>query len=93
MPVDHEENGCLDLESALKKLNHPPINGKLKRKLKDERVTNFLAKKNFEFTTFSDPVLFVGHLSKNSLLLVDKPWLDIVKSFGTQPVHRHIFGM
>lgn len=49
-------------------------------------------RKNFEVLHLKDPVLFSAHLSKNSLLIVDKPWLEVVKSLETQPVHRHIFG-
>uniref|UniRef100_A0A7N0U9R0 Uncharacterized protein n=1 Tax=Kalanchoe fedtschenkoi TaxID=63787 RepID=A0A7N0U9R0_KALFE len=95
MPVDREENGGLvdDLESALKKLNHPLINGRLKRKLRDCDFENKVtSRKNFVVSNFRDPVLFVGHLSENSLLVVDKPWLDVVKAFDSQPIHKHIFG-
>ncbi|CAM8912436.1 unnamed protein product [Rhodiola kirilowii] len=95
MPVDHEENGDLvnDLESVLKKLNHPPLNGMMKRKLKDrDYETKVIGRTNFEITPFRDPVIFVGHLSESSLLVVEKPWLDIVKAFGNQPIHKHIFG-
>ncbi|KAL6995333.1 hypothetical protein U1Q18_005472 [Sarracenia purpurea var. burkii] len=95
LPVDRDDdsnlvNGC---NPALKKLQSAPINGRLKRKLKDlELDTKHNGRKNFEFCAFRDPVLFVGHLSKNSVLLIDKPWMQVVKAFDTQPVHRHIYG-
>ncbi|ESQ38800.1 hypothetical protein EUTSA_v10028433mg [Eutrema salsugineum] len=49
-------------------------------------------RKNFEILPSKHPVLFVGHLSKNSIMVIEKPWMDVVKSFDTQPVDRHIFG-
>lgn len=49
-------------------------------------------RKNFEILPSKHPVLFVGHLSKNSVLVIEKPWMDVVKSLDTQPVDRHIFG-
>ncbi|KAK6130813.1 hypothetical protein DH2020_035454 [Rehmannia glutinosa] len=63
----------------------------LKRKLQ-ELETKQSDRKNFEFCAFRDPVLFVEHLSKNSLLVIDKPWIQVVDTFDTQPVHRHVFG-
>ncbi|CAN4122544.1 unnamed protein product [Withania somnifera] len=57
-----------------------------------ELETKHVGRKNFEFCSFRDPVLFVGHLSKTSTLIIDKPWIQVVKSFDTTPVHRHIFG-
>lgn len=94
MPIgrdeDHEKvNGH---DSTLKKL-YAPISGKLKRKLivhELERKNG--GRKNFEFCGFREPVLFVGHLSKGSVLIIDKPWLQVVKTFEAQPVHRHIYG-
>ncbi|KAF7830532.1 WD repeat-containing protein PCN-like isoform X1 [Senna tora] len=49
-------------------------------------------RKNFEILQFRDPVLFLAHLSKSSFLLIDKPWLEVVKGLEAAPVHRHIFG-
>ena len=49
-------------------------------------------RRNFDILEFKDPVLFIAHLSKSSVLLVDKPWLEVVKSLEAQPVHRHIYG-
>jgi U3 small nucleolar RNA-associated protein 4 len=49
-------------------------------------------RKNFEILPSNHPVLFVGHLSKNSILVIEKPWMDVVKSLDNQPVDRHIFG-
>lgn len=49
-------------------------------------------RKNFEILPSKHPVLFVGHLSKNSIMVIEKPWIEVVKSLDTQPVDRHIFG-
>ena len=95
LPVDRDDaseivNGH---DPPLKKPQNLPINGRLKRKLKGQELeTKHNGRKNFEFCGFRDPVLFVGHLSKNSVLIIDKPWMQVVKSFDTAPVHRHIFG-
>ncbi|KAJ9560489.1 hypothetical protein OSB04_005649 [Centaurea solstitialis] len=73
--------------SALKKLYKE--GGNLKRKLIEVHESR---KKSFEFCGFREPVLYVGHLSKGSVLVIDKPWLQVVKSFDAQPVHRHVYG-
>ncbi|KAA8528450.1 hypothetical protein F0562_035805 [Nyssa sinensis] len=95
MPVDRDDDHDLvnDHDSALKKLQNSPISGSLKRKLKGhELYTKHNGRKNFEFCAFRDPVLYVGHLSKNSVLIIDKQWMQVVKTFDTPPVHRNIFG-
>nr|XP_034897338.1 WD repeat-containing protein PCN-like isoform X2 [Populus alba] len=93
MPVDREEDGDLvnSQHSSLKKLQATTLNGGLKRKLK-EYQPEAKHRKNFELRAFRDPVLFISHLSENSILILDKPWMDVVKTFDAQPVHRHIFG-
>lgn len=40
----------------------------------------------------NEPVLFVGHLSKGSLFVMEKPWSQVVTTFDALPVHRHIYG-
>lgn len=92
MPIegDDDTNLANGQDLALMKLKI----GKLKRKLKKghELETKSNGRKNFEFCAFRDPVLFVGHLSKNSLLIIDKPWMQAVKTLEAPPVHRHIYG-
>lgn len=91
MPIDGDDDTDLanGQDIALRKLQI----GKLKRKLKGhESETKSNGRKNFEFYAFRDPVLFVGHLSKNSLLIIDKPWMQVVKTLEAPPVHRHIYG-
>lgn len=46
---------------------------------------------NFDFFVFREQALFVGHLTENSLLVVEKSWQEVRKKFGA-PVHRHVFG-
>lgn len=96
MPVDHEEGTGLvnGMDTITNKLRNSPMSKRLKRKLQDldrsERKLN--GKRNFDFFSFRDPVLFVGHVSNKSVLVVDKPWLEVVKNLDTQPVHKHVFG-
>lgn len=97
MPIDRNDNHDRDLtngqDSALKKLQNSAVNGRLKRKFKGHELeTKQIGRKNFEFCAFRDPVLFVGHILKNSVLIIDKPWMQVVKTFDTEPVHRHIYG-
>lgn len=67
-------------------------NGRLKRRFKvHESETRESGTSNFKFAYFRDPVLFVGHLSRNSLLIMEKPWMEVVRTFDA-PVHRHIYG-
>lgn len=94
-PVDGDDEADLanGQDLASKKLYSTLVNGGMKRKLKGSDLeTKLNGRKNFEFHAFRDPVLFVGHLSKTSTLIIDKPWIQVVKSFDTTPVHRHIFG-
>lgn len=89
MPVAQDE----DLDDKVNindssTLKNKLMRGKLKRKLHELESK----KKNFEFCAFREPVLYVGHLSKASVLVIDKPWLEVVKTFDTHPVHRHIYG-
>ncbi|KAG8098064.1 hypothetical protein GUJ93_ZPchr0013g37257 [Zizania palustris] len=51
---------------------------KLKRKSRDEQPRQE-KRNNFDFFAFKDPVLFVGHLSDNSVLMVEKRWMDVVE--------------
>ncbi|KAM0027420.1 putative transcription factor WD40-like family [Helianthus debilis subsp. tardiflorus] len=91
MPVGRDEDYD-GYDSTLKKL-YSPMSGKMKRKLMGHDYDNKNGgRKNFEFCAFREPVLYVGHLSKGSVLVVDKPWLQVVKTFDAQPVHRHIYG-
>lgn len=95
MPVEGEDDANLanNQDLSTKKLQNSPVSGKLKRKLKGyELDAKHNGRKNFEFCAFRDPVLFVGHFSKNSLLIIDKPWMRVAESFDTKPVHRHIYG-
>ncbi|KAL8225435.1 hypothetical protein R6Q57_017992 [Mikania cordata] len=77
---DHENINNHDNYTALKKLKRKSIETK-----------NF-SRKNFEFCEFQEPVLFVGHLSKGSVLVIEKPWMQVVKALDAKPVHRHIYG-
>ncbi|KAL3514428.1 hypothetical protein ACH5RR_027145 [Cinchona calisaya] len=91
IPIDGDDETDLanGQDLALRKLQI----GKLKRKLKGHELeTKSNGRKNFEFCAFRDPVLFVGHLSKNSLLIIDKSWMQVVKTLEAPPVHRHIYG-
>lgn len=89
VPIDRDDES--DRPNGLQSNS---INGKrLKRKLTDSQAkSKLIARKNFEFYAFTNPALFVGHLSKSSILMIDKPWMEVVKSFDTAPVHRHVFG-
>uniref|UniRef100_A0A7C8YJ30 Uncharacterized protein n=1 Tax=Opuntia streptacantha TaxID=393608 RepID=A0A7C8YJ30_OPUST len=99
MPVDRDDTSDMVISNVAngfdlvsKKLINS--NGSLKRKLQQRHdfAIKLYARRNFEFFPFSHPVLFVGHFSKNSILLVDKPWLEVVKNLDNQPIHRHIYG-
>lgn len=94
MSVDGDgENGMINgHDSALRNLHDIPVNNKLKRKLRECQIKQLLGRKNFDIYTFRNPVLFIGHLCENGVLIVDKPWIEVVKTFDTKPVHRHIFG-
>ncbi|XP_076959974.1 WD repeat-containing protein PCN-like [Bidens hawaiensis] len=91
--VRDEDNEKVNIYDTILKKLYGQTNGKAKRKLielKDGESIN--ETKSNEFCAFKEPVLYVGHLSKGSVLVIDKPWLQVVKSFDAQPVHRHIYG-
>ncbi|KAL8172058.1 hypothetical protein V2J09_023862 [Rumex salicifolius] len=85
LPADRVDRNKLisNLDSVSKKLGSSPIeNEKLKRKLQEH-------KRNFEFFSFSNPVLFFGHLNQTSALVVDKTWKEVIAGLEAPPVHRH----
>ncbi|CAH9053705.1 unnamed protein product [Cuscuta europaea] len=98
MPVEVDDTSKLtnSQEMLLRKIqNGTPLNGKLKRKRSKgmpELESQCCGRNNFIFSAFKDPVLFLGHLSKSSVLVIDKPWIQVVKSLDSTPIHRHIFG-
>ncbi|KAL4290096.1 hypothetical protein GQ457_14G002240 [Hibiscus cannabinus] len=78
----------LKLQGSLKKTKwkHLLTDGRQKESKQTSR------KSNFDIIGFRDPVLFVGHLGRNNMLVIEKPWMEVVKSFDTAPVVRHIYG-
>lgn len=91
-PVE-DHDIVIDLDATMGKLPSSPLNEKFKRKLED-RVTKTKqnGKKNFEFRRFENSIMFVGHLSKDYLFVMEKPSSPVVATVDTQPVHRHIYG-
>ncbi|CAH2034067.1 unnamed protein product [Thlaspi arvense] len=69
-------------------------NGTRKRRFEEyqKKSKSSNERENFEMVTSKHPVLYLRHLSKNAILVVEKPWMEVIKSLDTQPVHRHIFG-
>ncbi|KAL8126986.1 WD repeat-containing protein PCN-like [Apium graveolens] len=77
----------------LSKSQSSSANGRLKRKLKGRDIeSKHAGRKNIEICGFRDPVLFVGHISKGSLLIIDKQWMEVVKTLDAPPLHRYIYG-
>ncbi|KAF3514165.1 hypothetical protein F2Q69_00008116 [Brassica cretica] len=72
---------------GLKKLG----NGTRKRRL-EEYQKESKSNEREEIETSKHPVLYLKHLSKNAILVVEKPWIEVIKSLDSQPVHRHIYG-
>ncbi|MBA0585845.1 hypothetical protein Gorai_016607, partial [Gossypium raimondii] len=87
-PVDEDDESEL-VNGALLKFQGSLTNMKWKHWLRESRQSR---KNNFDLVVFRDPVLFIGHLSKHSILIIDKPWMEVVKSFDSAPLQRHIFG-
>ncbi|CAN8291169.1 unnamed protein product [Cochlearia groenlandica] len=74
---------------GLKKLG----NGTRKRRLEEYQKESKSNERNkSEMFTTKNPVLYLKHLSKSAILVIDKPWMEVIKGLDTQPVHRHIFG-
>ncbi|KAG6422050.1 hypothetical protein SASPL_118611 [Salvia splendens] len=90
MPVDRDDD--TDLTNGLVSTTRKAHSNGVSKRKRQGSENKHGGRKNFEFCAFRDPVLFVEHLSKNSLLVIDKPWTQVVGTFDAQPVHRHIFG-
>ncbi|XVE84287.1 hypothetical protein DITRI_Ditri17bG0000800 [Diplodiscus trichospermus] len=92
-PMDQDDESDL-VNGAFLKFQGSINNMKWKNWLRDSQTESKLTgrKNNFDLIVFRDPVLFIGHLSKHSILIIDKPWMEVVKSFDAPPVQRHIFG-
>ncbi|KAL0711762.1 hypothetical protein Bca4012_018740 [Brassica carinata] len=100
-PVEEDEENDLPNGNLSKSLEGKLVNMGLKlgkgtnrkRRLEEYQLEGkSKERKNFEILPSKHPVLFVGHLSKNSIMVIEKPWIEVVKSLDTQPVDRHIFG-
>lgn len=93
-PVDQDdESSLVNGQVSVLQKSQCSANGKRKHSSIDcQTEAKHMGRKNFEFFAFRDPVLFIGHLSKHSILIVDKPWMEVVKTLEAQPLHRHIFG-
>ncbi|KAF2579348.1 hypothetical protein F2Q68_00002197 [Brassica cretica] len=100
-PVEEDEENDLPNGNLSKSLEGKLVNMGLKlgkgtnrkRRLEEYQLeAKSKERKNFEILPSKHPVLFVGHLSKNSIMVIEKPWIEVVKSLDTQPVDRHIFG-
>ncbi|KAK8619322.1 hypothetical protein V6N13_133286 [Hibiscus sabdariffa] len=90
-----EDNESELVHEALLKLQGSLTKTKWKHLLTDGRQKESKQtsrKSNFDIIGFRDPVLFVGHLARNTILVIEKPWMEVVKSFDTAPVERHIYG-
>ncbi|XP_061366874.1 WD repeat-containing protein PCN-like isoform X2 [Gastrolobium bilobum] len=81
LPVEQDDSGMLKTQDSMAR-----------------NLQNFNVKKrteygkNFAVSPLDNPVLFLAHISKNSFLMIDKPWLEVVRNLEAPPVHRHIFG-
>lgn len=47
--------------------------------------------KSLVVVTMKNPVLFLGHTGPESVLIAEKPWLEVLRQFPA-PVSRHIYG-
>ncbi|KAH9301389.1 hypothetical protein KI387_012972, partial [Taxus chinensis] len=94
-PVSQDDNDLSNGESLiLQKLdkakndlangNGKPKSGKLKHK------PLIFSDKNFVILPFRYPVHFLAHLSEDSIVIVEKPWGDVLQKFKA-PVYRHVF--
>ncbi|GAV56596.1 WD40 domain-containing protein [Cephalotus follicularis] len=94
-PVDRDDDNetvnCQDTNLDLIKKRDAFVNG-TKRKVTEYLEAICRRRKNFEIVPFREPVLFIGHLSEKSILILNKPWREVVKTLDAPPVHRHIFG-
>lgn len=81
LPVEQDDSDMLHTQDSVVK-NSQKFNVKKRTK----------HRKNFEVLLLENPVLFLAHISKNSFFMIDKPWLEVVKSLEAPPVHRHIYG-
>lgn len=98
MPIDavvQDKDKITNLEISLDKFgtNKPAkLNLERKRRRKNINIDEGSRQcKNFDFYAFEHPVLFVNHLSEGSLFILDKKWMDVVKTFDA-PVHKHVYG-
>uniref|UniRef100_A0A0D6QXE5 Uncharacterized protein n=1 Tax=Araucaria cunninghamii TaxID=56994 RepID=A0A0D6QXE5_ARACU len=94
-PVNQDDNDLRNGETItfekLGSANHDlangdekPSNGKLKYK-------PVFSDKNFVILPLRYPVHFLTHLSERTILIVEKPWVDVLQKFKA-PVFRHVFG-
>lgn len=54
-------------------------------------TSNGSESKSLVVVNMKNPVLFLGHTGRNSVLIVEKPWLEVLRQFPA-PVSRHVYG-
>ncbi|XP_014505120.1 U3 small nucleolar RNA-associated protein 4 homolog [Vigna radiata var. radiata] len=92
LPVEQDEGDMLNKQDSRSgNLQYFSVKKGTKRKFEVLPIDKPV-RRNFQVLPLENPVLFLAHTSKNSLFIVDKPWLQVVKSLEAPPVHRHIYG-
>lgn len=91
MPIDQDDIHLPPNGSNASIQHVSPKKITLKKRKNAERSPLIFRLKNFDFCAFNDPVLFLNHVSEKSLFVIQKPWIEVVESFGL-PVHKHIYG-
>lgn len=95
LPVEKGKKADLATDDGLNS-RESHCSGGLKRKLRfyelEQNHGDGGKLNSSEICDFRDPVLFVEHLTGDSLLVIDKPWTQVVETLETRPVHKHIFG-
>ncbi|KAJ4764658.1 U3 small nucleolar RNA-associated protein 4 [Rhynchospora pubera] len=97
VPVVPDKDEITNLELSLDKFGTTkPGKVKLERKRRRNNLNidegSRQCKKNFDFCAFEHPVLFVSHLPEGSLFILEKRWMDVVKTCEALPVDRHVYG-
>ena len=86
-PVPHDDEVPLSSPASKSVLS----NGTAHLGKQENGISNGSHNKNFVMVPFKDPVLFVGHISDKSILIIEKPWLEAINELPP-PVYRHLYG-
>eukprot|EP00850_Spirogloea_muscicola_P009057 SM000050S16982 [mRNA] locus=s50:211200:215257:+ [translate_table: standard] len=92
--IEHLDGGTLHVAGEPGSLAGNQVRRKRQRKsgaAENSKDAERMGESNFSVVALADPCLFLAHTSTSSILVVEKPWADVLLQLPP-PLYRHKFG-